>query len=535
MKLNHNFLEKNRNILVIDTSLVVTTKIKLKLEEMNFNVYIANDLNTVHKYLEEECISFFGIICEIDIPNIDSKIDFLKYLLNKCSTIIVLCSNHDESFIHEVLTYNVVDYIIKSKEEDLIYASQMIERIYRYQKYKILLIDNNKNNQEKVKIYLESMMLKVLISNTTEQSLYLLNTYNDICLVIVNNLEDSNTNKLITKIRSIHSKDDLNIIAIVEQDNHEQSSLVLKYGASAYIYNTLTKEQVCLVVNNLLDVYENRLITNRTKEQIEEYTTKLSKYVSPQIYQSIITDLGKESLDSKTKKLTIFFSDIVNFTATTESLESEELTSMLNSYLVVMSEIALKYGATIDKFIGDAIMIFFGDPFSKGIKEDAISCVKMAIEMQNRLESFREEQKINGVVNPFHIRCGIATGTVIVGNFGSNERMDYSILGKFVNLASHLEAACTPDEILVSQETYIQIKKDIPTITKEKLLITGFHEKIQPYEIIRDKSEEEISFQTNSTLRALLNNMDRENVVLDFDTKKLINCINGINDNIIEE
>ncbi len=522
----YNLLEENRNILIVDTSLVITNKLKQRLKEFNFNVFIANDIETVYKYLEEDYIPFFGIICEVDMPRIDDKIAFLKYLINKCAIIIVLSSSDNETFIHEVLNYDVVDYILKSKEEDLIYAAEMMSRIHRYKKYKILLIEHELENQEKIKKYLEALMLKVIISNCEQQTLDLLDRYDDICLVLINNnLEDITINELILQIRKKYSKDDLNIVAVVPKDNHEASSRVLKNGVNAYVSDDLTKESVCLVINNLLDVYENKLITNKTKDQIQEYTSKLSKYISPQIYQSIINDIGNEKVKSQSKKLTIFFSDIVNFTGTTESLESEELTLMLNNYLTVMSEIALKYGATIDKFIGDAVMVFFGDPFSKGIKEDAISCVQMAIEMQNRMESFREEQKINGVLNPFHIRCGIATGTVIVGNFGSANRMDYTILGKFVNLAATLEAACAHDEILVSEETYLQIKKSIQAEKRDNIKVSGFHEEIHPFEIIRTKTQDELSNEINIKLKASLKNMDLNNIVLDFDTKKLLNTI----------
>jgi len=83
--------------------------------------------------------------------------------------------------------------------------------------------------------------------------------------------------------------------------------------------------------------------------------------------------------ETNRKKLTILFSDLVNFTATTDKLESEDLTNLLNRYLTEMSNIALGFGATIDKYIGDAIMVFFGDPESKGVKEDARACVRMAM------------------------------------------------------------------------------------------------------------------------------------------------------------
>ena len=121
----------------------------------------------------------------------------------------------------------------------------------------------------------------------------------------------------------------------------------------------------------------NEIITQKNKE-LDALSTKLSKYLSPQIYHSIFTGAQNVEIASSRKKLTIFFSDVVNFTETTDKLESEDLTNLLNRYLTEMTNIALEHGATIDKYIGDAIMVFFGDPESRGVKEDARACVRMA-------------------------------------------------------------------------------------------------------------------------------------------------------------
>src|SRR5262245_18400384 len=115
---------------------------------------------------------------------------------------------------------------------------------------------------------------------------------------------------------------------------------------------------------------------------LEALSSKLSKYLSPQIYESIFSGEQEVEISAKRKKLTIFFSDIAGFTETTENLESEELTDVLNHYLTEMSTISLAYASTIDKYIGDAMLLFFGDPLSRGVKEDAKACVMMAIAMQ---------------------------------------------------------------------------------------------------------------------------------------------------------
>ena len=115
-------------------------------------------------------------------------------------------------------------------------------------------------------------------------------------------------------------------------------------------------------------------ITERVEAQnrIEELASKLSKYLSPQVYRSIFSGQKNVQIEANRKKLTVFFSDIKDFTELTDRLEPEVLSSLLNSYLNEMSKIALKYGGTIDKFVGDAILIFFGDPETNGEKADAV-------------------------------------------------------------------------------------------------------------------------------------------------------------------
>src|SRR6185436_11166633 len=171
----------------------------------------------------------------------------------------------------------------------------------------------------------------------------------------------------------------------------------------------------------------HEIIAQKNKE-LEALSKKLSKYLSPQIYHSIFTGAQNVEIASNRKKLTIFFSDVVNFTETTDKLESEDLTNLLNRYLTEMTNIALEHGATIDKYIGDAIMVFFGDPETKGVQEDARACVRMAIAMLRRLRELRAEWLELGAEKPFHLRIGINTGYCTVGNFGSDDRMDYTII-----------------------------------------------------------------------------------------------------------
>jgi class 3 adenylate cyclase len=126
-----------------------------------------------------------------------------------------------------------------------------------------------------------------------------------------------------------------------------------------------------------------------------------------------------------------------------------------------MSLVALEYGATIDKFIGDAIMIFFGDPETKGVQADALACVKMAIAMKTCISEMQADWHDEGIRDPLVCRIGINTGYCTVGNFGSNDRMDYTIIGGAVNIASRLENEARAGEIYISYETWAHVRHEV--------------------------------------------------------------------------
>jgi class 3 adenylate cyclase/HAMP domain-containing protein len=217
---------------------------------------------------------------------------------------------------------------------------------------------------------------------------------------------------------------------------------------------------------------------------MEQLSNQISKYLSPQVYESIFTGKREVTVASHRRKLSIFFSDIAGFTETADQLESEDLTKLLNHYLTEMSDIATEYGATIDKYVGDAIVIFFGDPETKGIKEDALACVKMAIAMRERLTELQSIWRDSGISKPLQCRIGINTGFCTVGNFGSEARMDYTIIGSGVNLASRLEGAATPGEILVSHETYALVKDEVLCDSADTIELKGISHPVETYQVV---------------------------------------------------
>jgi len=225
-------------------------------------------------------------------------------------------------------------------------------------------------------------------------------------------------------------------------------------------------------------------LVNEKNRALEALSTKLSKYLSPQVYSSIFSGSQRVEIASSRKKLTIFFSDIADFTETTDDLESEELTALLNHYLTEMSKIALEHGATIDKYIGDAFLAFFGDPETRGVKEDAMACVNMAIAMQRRMRELQAEWRDSGLQKPFQLRIGINTGYCTVGNFGSEDRMDYTIIGSEVNLASRLQSHAELGGILMSHETYSLVRELVLAEEREPIRAKGIAKPVRNYKVI---------------------------------------------------
>ncbi|SDH90033.1 adenylate/guanylate cyclase domain-containing protein [Pseudomonas panipatensis] len=222
----------------------------------------------------------------------------------------------------------------------------------------------------------------------------------------------------------------------------------------------------------------------REQEKAARLAHNLAKYLSPQVWESIFSGKKSVRLETQRKKLTVFFSDIKGFTELSEELEAEALTDMLNNYLNEMSKIALKYGGTIDKFVGDCVMVFFGDPTTQGAKKDAVAAVSMAVAMRKHMKVLRQQWRAQGITKPLEVRMGINTGYCTVGNFGADTRMDYTIIGREVNLASRLENAAEAGEILLSHETYSLVKDVIMCRDKGQITVKGFSKPVQIYQVV---------------------------------------------------
>lgn len=243
----------------------------------------------------------------------------------------------------------------------------------------------------------------------------------------------------------------------------------------------------------LYGLYLNSKLRSASKRiaELTEVTEKekakgflLSRYISPAVYSAISTD-NENRLQTERKRLTVFFSDIQGFTSLSEELEAETLSTLLNLYLTEMTKIIAHFGGTVDKFMGDGIMVIFGDHESKGVKTDCIRCVSMAIAMKKRMRVLQNHWFSQGIKKKLQIRMGINTGYCTVGTFGTRaHHLDYTALGTHVNLASRLESAADPGEILLSHESWALVKDTIMCTNKGMIEAKGFSYPIEVYEVV---------------------------------------------------
>ena len=225
---------------------------------------------------------------------------------------------------------------------------------------------------------------------------------------------------------------------------------------------------------------ENEL--SNKNEEVEGLLAKMKKYLSPQLFNLVVGgDVNTDTNAHQRKEMPVFFSDIVGFTDLTDKIEPETRSALLNSYLNKMTLIASKWGGTIDKFIGDAVMIFFND---NDVSKSVNACVQMAMEMQDSMHQLRKEWSDKGMPSGLKIRVGINTGYCTIGNFGSDERMDYTIVGGTVNTASRLEGQSEPGGILISASTYGYVKELIKVESKGLIKVKGVAHPVETFQII---------------------------------------------------
>jgi adenylate cyclase len=251
---------------------------------------------------------------------------------------------------------------------------------------------------------------------------------------------------------------------------------------------------------------ENEL--EQKNHAIEQIMANMRRYLSKSLYERIAGGQSAEVGATTRRNLTVFFSDIVGFTELTDTVEPETLSQVLNTYLGAMTDICERHGGTVDKFIGDAVMIFFGDDELSEPAQSAQACVQMALEMQSAIAAMQSGWASFGTQLGLRVRMGINSGYCTVGNFGSGERMAYTIVGGNVNVASRLEHQAEPGGVCISGSTYALVRENVEVRPMGALQVKGVAHPVESYAVIGAKVPQGanpwlLEHSTGFSLRAL--------------------------------
>jgi len=254
--------------------------------------------------------------------------------------------------------------------------------------------------------------------------------------------------ELIDTLKNDETLNSVPIVLLTAKSDEESKLIGTQIGADAFLGKPFNAQELTSIVKNLLSLKAREREIESLNQMLTE--TVLKRYLPPDLVDRIVS--GELSMDkpAEMRRMTVLFSDLCGFTAASERLGPGRISTVLNEYLSVMNMVIFKHGGTIDKFIGDAIMVLFGAPLKLSAEEQARRACSCALDMQRAMATLDPLFQAAGI-GDLTMRIGIHQGDAVVGNFGSEQRSDYTAIGPTVNLASRIESACTPGQVFVSQ------------------------------------------------------------------------------------
>ncbi len=243
-----------------------------------------------------------------------------------------------------------------------------------------------------------------------------------------------------------------------------------------------TSAQLAKLYRDLEDLNQN--LEKTVEEQLGQLrrAEQLRRYLAPQVADAVLNGGAPVSLTSTRRNLTILVAHIRGFTSLSERIEPEEVIEGLNQHFAVMTDLVFRHGGTLDKYIGDGVQAFFGDPIP--FEDHAERGVITALEIRQRFRSLRSRWPPDAETQ-LNVGIGISTGYVTVGNIGSSTRTEYTVIGNYVNLASHLAQVAGPDQVLASERTVASsaVRERVEATPLDAIEVDGFRHPVKVFDI----------------------------------------------------
>jgi adenylate cyclase len=257
--------------------------------------------------------------------------------------------------------------------------------------------------------------------------------------------------ELIAAIRADAALAPLPIVLLTAKSDDESKIAGAEVGADAFLGKPFNEQELTSTVRNLVHLKQREKEVEKLNRHIAENVLK--RYLPPDLVDDILA--GRVSLDDEPEALqaTVLFADLAGFTKASAKLRAPKVARLVNEYLSTMSRVVFAHGGTVDKYMGDGVMVFFGAPVRLEAKEQVLRAARCALAMQRAMADLSTKWTTEGLPE-IAMRVGVHHGPVVVGNFGDARRSDYTAIGPTVNLASRIEGAATPGGVLVSGEVY---------------------------------------------------------------------------------
>ena len=351
------------------------------------------------------------------------------------------------------------------------------------QKSRILVVDDNIQNVELLEAYLSTAGYEVLKAYDGEEALKAVEQENPHLILLDVMMPKLNGYQVCRILKEKETTRFTPIIMITALKEIEDKIKGIEAGADDFLSKPFNKLELLTRVKSLLRLRHLRDELDRKKEEEKERMKQIFKtYLSDEIANLVLSNPEKFfRLGGEKRTVTVIFADLRGFTKLAERHPVEVVFKILNQFFQEMTQVIFHYRGTLDKFIGDAIMAYFGAPMS--YPDDVIRSIKTAMEMQKVFTKLKEQWKQSGLID-LGLGIGLSTGEVIFGNVGTKRVMNYTIIGDTVNVAQRLEEMASTGQILISDSTYQVVKDQVIVRDLPPLNLKGRKESLVPHLLV---------------------------------------------------